>query len=113
RVDRPVERMVVGVDDSPGARAALLWAAAEAKAVGARLRAVTTWQDPVYLAAPIGAVATPPLDLTPQATALLDRMVGEARAAVGGPDIETTVLQGPPAPTLLSLAEEADLVVVG
>jgi nucleotide-binding universal stress UspA family protein len=112
RADDPIRTIVVGVDDSPGARAALHWAAAEAQALGARLRAVTSWQDPSFVAAPVGAVAAPPLDLTPRATEVLGGVVAEVRAG-GGPEIEEVVVQGPAGAGLLDEAERAELLVVG
>jgi nucleotide-binding universal stress UspA family protein len=112
RADAPIRTIVVGVDDSPGARAALHWAAAEAQALGAHLRAVTSWQDPSYVAAPVGAVAAPPLDLSGRAAAVLGTVVAEVRAG-GGPEVEEVVLQGPAGPSLLAEGEHADLLVVG
>jgi nucleotide-binding universal stress UspA family protein len=112
RADDPIRTIVVGVDDSPGARAALHWAAAEAQALGAHLRAVTAWQDPAFVTAPVGAVAAPPLDLSPRAGEVLGGVVAEVRGA-GGPEVEEVVLQGPAGPGLLAEAEQADLLVVG
>jgi nucleotide-binding universal stress UspA family protein len=112
RVDAPIREIVVGVDDSPGARSALHWAAAEAHALGAHLRAVTSWQDPAFLMQPVGAAAGPPLDLEPFATGILDGAVAEVRAG-GGPEIDEIVVRGPAGPALLAAAADADLLVVG
>ncbi|MFD8084522.1 universal stress protein [Kitasatospora sp. NPDC059722] len=43
----PRRRIVVGVNGSPGSRAALRWAIAEARRTGAGLLAVHAWQSPV------------------------------------------------------------------
>jgi nucleotide-binding universal stress UspA family protein len=111
-VDEPIREIVVGVDDSPGARSALHWAAAEAQALGAHLRALISWQDPAFLAQPVGAVSGPPLDLGPVATGILGGVVAEVRAG-GGPEIDETVVRGPAGPALLAAAADADLLVVG
>jgi nucleotide-binding universal stress UspA family protein len=111
-VDEPIRSIVVGVDDSVGARSALHWAAAEAQALGAHLRAVISWEDPAFLVQPVGAVAAPPLDLAPVATRVLGGVVAEVRAS-GGPEIDETVVRGPAGPALLAAAADADLVVVG
>ncbi|WP_425293421.1 universal stress protein [Micromonospora cremea] len=39
-------RIVVGVDGSPGSRAALRWAVTQAELTDARVEAVSAWQDP-------------------------------------------------------------------
>jgi hypothetical protein len=39
--------IVVGVDASPSAKAALRWALVQARLTGARVQAVTAWQMPV------------------------------------------------------------------
>jgi nucleotide-binding universal stress UspA family protein len=111
-VDDPIRSIVVGVDDSVGARSALHWAAAEAQALGAHLRALISWQDPAFLVQPVGAVVGPPLDLGPAATRVLGGVVAEVRAR-GGPEIEETVVRGPAGPELLAAAADADLLVVG
>ena len=51
------KRIVVGVDASPAARAALGWAIEYARAVGAELVAVHVFEPPAYYAYPYGETA--------------------------------------------------------
>lgn len=108
-------RTVVGIDGSPGARAALVWALADAARRGARLDVVTTFPVEVYWGDPqllderrIEAVRA---DTLQRATA----QVEEVRAETGHADVQVgvTVAAGSPAAQLLAAAEDADLLVVG
>jgi nucleotide-binding universal stress UspA family protein len=56
--------IVVGVDASPAARAALLWAIRYARAVGARVVAVHAFEPPAYYSYPYGETAPIALDDT-------------------------------------------------
>jgi nucleotide-binding universal stress UspA family protein len=96
--DRSVElrRLVIGVDGSPAAEAALRWAAGIASLTGARCEVVAVADDDP------------------------DRLRAVADAACGplrdhGVPHEVTVRRGEPTETLLAVARErhADLVVVG
>ena len=40
------DRIVVGVDGSPGSKTALKWAMNQARLTGATVEAITSWQDP-------------------------------------------------------------------
>lgn len=108
-------RTVVGVDGSPGARAALVWALADAARRGARLDIVSTFPVEVYWADPhlldlrrLEAVRT---DTAQRAAALVE----EVRTETGHADVpvEVTVAGGSAAAQLLAAAEDADLLVVG
>ena len=108
-------RVVVGVDGSPGARAALVWAMADAARRGARVEVVsafpveTYWADPVLIdERRIEAVRA---DTEGRVRALVD----EVRSEAGGGDIavDVTVVAGPPAHELLTAADGAGLLVVG
>ncbi len=108
-------RIVVGVDGSPGADAALGWALHEAGRRGATLQVVLAWTYP-YVAtvpgvtAPVFAID----DVESDAAALLDLTL---ERVTGGhpPDVtvEQVVQPGPPARALLDVAEGADLLVLG
>jgi nucleotide-binding universal stress UspA family protein len=108
-------RVVVGVDGSPGARAALEWAWAAAARRGARLQAVSAfpvddyWTDALLLDA--GRVDTLRSDTAARMTAL----VAEVRAADGAAavQVDVTVVAGAPAEHLVQLSEGAGLLVVG
>jgi len=105
-----VRRIVVGVDGSEHALAALRWAASERALRGAELWAVLAWQMP-----PAGLL---PLDEEPWRQAA-EQMLRESVTAVFGADPSATVhpllRYGAAAPTVLNAAAEfdADLLVVG
>ena len=107
--------IVVGVDDSPGARRAVAWAAVEAARRGTRLVVVHAFATPAPLAPP--EVLTVPIEPAPfraEAVVLLERVVGEALVGVPSvPDMELVVVDEPAAGALLERAEHADLIVVG
>jgi nucleotide-binding universal stress UspA family protein len=108
------ERIVTGVDGSPGANAALRWAVDEAARRASRLDAVIAWR-------PSPAIAPPALDPKPpgrnpaerheDAEALLNLALDEIDAA--GVEIERRVMRGSPHRVLLEAAEGACMVVVG
>jgi nucleotide-binding universal stress UspA family protein len=91
--------IVVGVDHSPGAKAALVFAEEEARLRGATLRAVHVWQ--------YGYV-----DLHAAAEAALEASVREALPA-SDVEIEQRVVQGLAAGVLVHESRDADLLVVG
>lgn len=132
--------IVVGVDDSPGASAALAWAVGEARLRGTTLRVVHVskpqeWGAPVYFpsqhaapTSPVGGQAgePPPVDLANvlhaqevvreaaygRAEVLVDRLIGEV--GVEGIQVESSVVQERhPAEVLVELSSDADLLVVG
>lgn len=110
-------RIVVGVDDSEPAAAALRWAVDEAVLRGAALEVVHAWAPPVS-ALPFGATLVVPVDeaaVDAAARTELDQMVAAALADVDEPrpDVQVTVLPGAPAVTLVEVSENADLLVVG
>ncbi|GAA0251418.1 universal stress protein [Saccharothrix mutabilis subsp. mutabilis] len=88
-----VDRVIVGVDDSPAATAALAWAAGEARLRGAELVACTV------------------LDRHGLSSAGQARPSGEE--AAGGVPVVTRRLRGDPAAELIAAAADADLLVVG
>lgn len=111
--ERP--RVVVGVDGSPGARAALDWAAAEARSRGARLHAVAVFLPPMA-AWGFGEVAyVPPVGIDEVRAATSARLEEQlAQAGVDGDlPVHQEVVQGAPAHRLLRASEGADLLVVG
>ncbi len=133
-------RIVVGVDASPGALAALTWAAEEARLRLASLEVVHAYHGqalaaPLYfpsqeaLPSAVTTVARPPQPeaaeaardhaefqaaVHRQAEDLLERLLAEVSAAVKGVDVHPTVVQDRhPAEALVELSDDADLVVVG
>jgi nucleotide-binding universal stress UspA family protein len=131
--------IVVGVDDSPGARRALAWAVGEARLRGAALGVVHVhkredWTGPVYFpsqhaapAVPLGEAGEPSqAELAEvlqaqevlreaangRAEELIDKLLGEV--GVAGVEVKTTVVQERhPADALVELSSDADLLVVG
>jgi nucleotide-binding universal stress UspA family protein len=110
-------RLVVGVDGSPGSRAALVWALADAARRRASLTVVATFPVEVYWADPhllddrhVAAVRD---DTEARLKSMLDEV--RADAAPGATDVEVTpvVVAGPPSPTLVQASAGADLLVVG
>lgn len=91
-------RIVVGVDGSAGSRAAVRWAATEAKLRGAELRVVTAYHR--------AAEGT-------QTSALLHDAVAQARAVAPGVRVSGIAPAGYAVPVLLHAAEVAELLVVG
>jgi nucleotide-binding universal stress UspA family protein len=106
-----MKRIVVGVDGSENAQAALRFAVHEARAHGATLEVVHTWQIP-YLASPfVPAVSLDPEPFEESAQRLLDAAVDAEDTT--GVDVERSLVCDGAAPALLAAAKDADLVVVG
>ena len=108
--------IVVGVDHSPGAKAALIFAGKEARLRGATLRAVHAWQYGYIgytgLEGGVPALGGDINELHAAAEAALEASVREAL-----PDsdvkIERRTIQGAPASALVDESRDADLLVVG
>jgi nucleotide-binding universal stress UspA family protein len=105
-------RIVVGVDGSPGAQAALLWAVDEARRRDAELMVVEAWVPQGPMAGPLIApgadawgetIERSRKDLMSQVESLRD----------GSVRLTTKLLGGPPHDALESLSRDADLLVVG
>ena len=110
-------RIVVGVDDSEQAAAALRWALAEAQLRNASVEVVHTWAPPMS-ALPFGATLVVPADeeaIDAAAREHVGKLVEATAAELGGttPDVQVTILPGTPAQALVEVAEGADLLVVG
>jgi nucleotide-binding universal stress UspA family protein len=110
-------RIVVGVDDSQQAAAALRWALAEGQLRGASVEVVHTWSPPLS-ALPFGATLVVPADeeaIDATAREHVGKLVETAAAELTGPvpPVQVTILPGQPAQTLVEVAEGADLLVVG
>ena len=109
--------IVVGVDGSKGAQAALEWAAAEARLRGASLRIVHAWHLPAATYGSGGFV--PPVgmswedDLEEAARSGFDTVVDGASELLSGIDVERRLAEGPAAAALTEAAAGADLLVVG
>jgi nucleotide-binding universal stress UspA family protein len=106
--------IVVGIDHSDGAKAALRFALEEARLRRAKLRAVHAWKFD-YLEAPGLMRTLPPGEyetLHSAAEAALDATFKEVGNAEGV-EVERRVVQGAPAGVLVEESRGADLLVVG
>ncbi|GGN51805.1 nucleotide-binding universal stress UspA family protein [Actinoplanes campanulatus] len=105
--------VVVGVDGSPSARAALRWAARQARLTGGRLHTVTAWQVPSCYGWDLPGVPYED-DLDATAGKVLTTAV---HSVIGDdpPDLEVVerVEPGHPAQVLIDLSARAGLLVVG
>ncbi len=104
-------RVVVGVDGSAGAQCALRWAIDEARHHHAELLVVHVWQVPIF-GSPYAPIPSIDLDLLEEeARNLVDRML--AQEDTEGVTVERAAVSGSAAQTLVELAANADLLVVG
>src|SRR5581483_3969237 len=114
--ERPVERIVVGVDGSTTSTDALWWALEEAARWDARLSIVHGWHTP-FPVEPYGVVVTPRDQerYTRGAHRLIEAMLEAAdRAGVAMPRaVEHVVADDAAGPALVKAAVEHDLLVVG
>lgn len=106
--------IVVGVDGSQNSLDALRWGASEARLRGVELRAVGTYTTPIMSTGYEVAVPDPD-DLDAAASTMLDAAVDAVREGgdLEGVDVRTEVLEGHAGERLISLSEDADLLVVG
>jgi nucleotide-binding universal stress UspA family protein len=109
--------IVVGVDHSEGAKAALRFALEEATLRQAKLRAVHAWQYGSISATGLeGAQPTFGGDLKEAADAAETALAATLRDTIpetGAVEVERRVVQGRPAAVLVEEARGADLLVVG
>lgn len=109
--------IVVGVDQSEGAKAALRFALEEARLRRATLRPVHAWQFGYIGAAGFegsySAVGADLSDLHHAAGATLEAALREAIPDAGGVEIDSRVVEGAPGAVLVDESREADLLVVG
>jgi nucleotide-binding universal stress UspA family protein len=102
-------RIVVGVDGSPEAEAALRWAVGEAVLRGAGVEAWHAWH------ATSNGAGAPPDEraLESAARAALDRTVGAVDASGLSEPVQRVLVRAVPVSALLDVARTADLLVVG
>ena len=106
-----MQRVVVGTDGSPGSQRALEWAVEEARRRQARLAVVHIWDAPFEPT--WGTMGVDIAAYEEHASETLDDAVADCRAAEPGVEIEPRLVRGPAATTLVELAKDADLLVVG
>jgi nucleotide-binding universal stress UspA family protein len=113
--------IVVGVDDSEHAKAALRWAADEAKLRGARLVAVHAWTfvapaamgEPGLIAVPAGNLAAELEAERRAAETSLESTVNEVLGDAAGLEVERMLVEEDAGAGIVAAAKEADLIVVG
>lgn len=111
-----MDGVVVGFDGSEHARAAVDWAAPEARARNLPLTLITAFAPPVGGSSfSFGAYLSPDAldDLTERVQADLDTVADDVRARFPGLQVNAEVLMGSPASALVEASEGATLAVVG
>lgn len=114
--DDGARRIVVGVEGSGGAKAALRWALQEAAYRNASVEVVTAYSNTYVPASPdFNYVPLDPVDLEAEVAKMQSAVVDEVLAEVGdvGVEVKRVVVRGRPADSLIAAAEGADMLVVG
>ena len=109
-------RIVVGVDGSEGSKRALEWAAREARLRGDPLEIVLAWLPSlsIYAGAGWSVVDNEMFEgLLESARERLERTCESVAPALEGLEVESRVVEGQAAGTLMDAAAGADLLVVG
>jgi nucleotide-binding universal stress UspA family protein len=104
--------VIVGVDGSEGARAALRFAVAEAARREAKLRVICAWE----VVTAISASVVPPValvDFEKGAERIVTEAVAEAAELDPGVECEGEAVHGQAARVLLDAADADDVIVVG
>ncbi len=103
--------VVVGVDGSPNADAAVAFAAGEAAARGTTLTVVAVCHQPTVADAPLSQDAFDAYESS--ARDILDEAVAHARRSAPGLDVEGRLERGAPSVALINAASGALQLVVG
>ena len=112
--EQAMSRILVGIDDSPGAREALAWAAREAQATGAALSVIHAWHfDIAWIDAVNPDVPKWRDRARDTGERLVRRVVLEVCGAQPDSNVECCAIEGGAADVLLDAAADADLLVVG
>jgi nucleotide-binding universal stress UspA family protein len=111
------QRLVVGVDGSPGSYAAMRWTAEQARLRGAVVEAVYVLEPTVPLDFTGGGFATPTANadaLRAEATHLLDAVVSDSADSASDVVVHCVVIEHPnPGQALVRAAAGAAMLVVG
>ena len=107
----PVRPVIVGVDGSDNAKAALSWAVEYARSTGIPLVAVATWEWPTSY----GAMVPWPdnVNFEDDARTELDQTVRDVLGKGATQQLTTEVVHGPPSAVLEAMSSSASLLVVG
>ena len=115
-VNEPDNRIVVGVEGSGGARAALRWAIKEARFRNAAVDVVTAYSTTYVPASPdFNYVPLDPIDLEAEVKRMQDSIIDEVLAEVDseGVEIRRRMVRGRAADTLIAESDNASMLVVG
>lgn len=106
---KPVRKIVVGIDGSSNSQAALQWAVDHSKS-DCTIEAVA-----VYSLAPFASIGitTSAGELESQSTQLVNQALSEVEPHDDMPQLAAVVLEGDPRNSLRAQAEKADLIVLG
>ena len=107
--------IVVGVDGSESARAALRFAVEEARLRSARVRVVAAWHVPISVYEGAYVPTDPSLgeELEISTRKTVEVALGELGDTAGDIVVETVVREGQAAQALIEEAEGADMLVLG
>ena len=110
-----MQRIVVGIDGSEGARRALEWALEEAKLRDARIVVIHAWLEPAAVAggSVVSAGGVEPEIFEEAAERTLHELLISVDTDGLPHGLESHVVAGAPAHALVEASREADLVVVG
>ena len=110
-----MQRIVVGIDGSEGARRALEWALEEAKLRDARIVVIHAWLEPAAVAvgSVVSAGGVEPEIFEDAAERTLHELLISVDTDGLPHGLESHVVAGAPAHALVEASREADLVVVG
>ncbi|OZB85968.1 MAG: hypothetical protein B7X41_02410 [Microbacterium sp. 14-71-5] len=101
--------VLVGVDGSDSSLDALRYAAKIAAALGAPLRAITTWDYPAL----IDLCPTPGWIPDEDAADILNAAIGNVFAGDPPAELSAAVVAGPPASVLIKESRDAEMLVLG
>ena len=105
-------RIVVGVDGSDPAKAALAWAIRQGELTGATVEAVIAWELPVNYGTP-APLMPPRTDFEEAAREVIALSIADVSSPDGQVTIRRKVVEGNAPRILLDASAGADLLVVG
>lgn len=108
-----MKRIIVGIDGSASARAALDWALDEARHHGAEVRAVHVWDVPPLGSSAFDRLLGDPDALEAEARRELDLVVDAANTDGLASPVQRSLRCGRPAEWVLREAKAGDLIVLG
>ena len=115
-VSGPENRIVVGVEGSGGAKAALRWAIKEARHRNAFIDVVTAYSTTYVPASPdFNYVPLDPIDLEAEVKRMQDSIIDEVLAEVDaeGVEVRRRMVRGRAADSLIAESDNASMLVVG